>query len=69
MSKARQGGALSLRRGVFFLVLGLALNAAFGRAGLLAAYPLTELLSSAATAAALLLENKGSATGPAAVSV
>ena len=54
IGRAKPGGILSMSRGVLFLLLGVLLNAAFGRAGLLAAYPLTELAASAVTAGVLL---------------
>lgn len=50
---ARRGGVLSLCRGALFVVFALILNGIFGRAGLLAAFPATELAASGVTAALL----------------
>lgn len=47
--KAKQGGILSLCRGILFLILSLVLNAIFGSYGLLASYPITEFISSIIT--------------------
>jgi len=51
---ARNGGVLSLCRGVLFLIFALLLNGMMGRTGLLAAFPVTELVASGITAVLLL---------------
>lgn len=61
IGRAREGGILSMCRGLFFLLLGIVLNAVFGRAGLLAAYPLTELCACAATAVILYQDKRPTA--------
>lgn len=63
IGRAREGGILSMCRGVLFLLLGMLLNAAFGRSGLLAAYPLTELCACTATAAILYQEKRRTCSG------
>lgn len=55
---AKNGGMLSLCRGVLFLVFALLLNGVFGRTGLLAAFPITELAASGITAVVLLKYEK-----------
>ena len=55
---AKNGGVLSLCRGVLFLLFALLLNGVMGRTGLLAAFPATELVSSGITAVQLIKSEK-----------
>lgn len=57
---AKNGGVLSLCRGMLFLIFALLLNGVIGRAGLLAAFPATELAASGFTAVLLLKYEKRS---------
>ena len=57
---AKNGGVLSLCRGVLFLIFALLLNGIMGQTGLLAAFPVTELVASGITAVLLLKYEKQS---------
>lgn len=60
IGKVKQGGILSLSRGILFLLFSFILNAAFHRAGLLCAYPLTELAASIITITVFFYSKKQS---------
>ncbi len=65
---AKNGGLLSLCRGILFLVFALLLDGVIGRAGLLAAFPITELVASSITSV-LLLKYEKQAKVPAAATM
>lgn len=58
IGKAKQGGILSMLRGVLFMALALLFNGLFGSMGLLAAYPITELIATGFTARMIVREKK-----------
>lgn len=58
IGKAKEGGVLSMTRGILFIVFAVILNAVFGSAGLLASYVVTEFVASLVTGLYLIREQK-----------
>lgn len=57
VGKAKQGGILSMARGILFIAFSVILNLIFGSTGLLLSYPLTEAVSSVFTGKLLWSEH------------